>query len=212
MKTVRRVAGLAALLSVVGCASTKQSVASEPPDPSQEEAVAAARPHFSVVESKEGGFRVDFPFPAEEQRSEQDTSAGSLTLHTFVATDPEQRTAWYVSYTDFPADSVARVEPGDVLARASKGAVELLGATDVSMRTLNLDGVPGQEVTAVTGDNVLRGRFYMVGPRLYQQFLIHPSGQPPQDAERFFSSFRLDPEATQALGGSGKPRPTDEHF
>lgn len=199
MKTMRRVAGLAALLSLVGCASQKASAPSDSTVARREQPAREAR----LVESKEGGFSVRFPFPVEEERSEQSTSAGPLTLHTFVATDPEQRTAYYVSYTDFPIDAASRIDPQDVLARASLGAVDSLGATDVTSRPLVLDGIPGQEVTATAGASALRGRFYMIGPRLYQQLLIHPAGQPPADAEQFFSSFRVDPEAAQALGGSG---------
>jgi hypothetical protein len=214
MKMVRSVAGLAALLSLVGCASTKPSVASDstaarPPAPAPERSASASA---NVIQSKEGGFRVEFPFSVQEERSEQTTSAGPLTLHTYVATDPLQTTAYYVSYTDFPVEAVARIDPGDVIARASLGAVDTLGATDVSTRALDLGGIPGQEVTATTGGNVMRGRFYMVGPRLYQQLLIHPVGQPPPDVDQFFSSFQVDPEAAQALGGSGRPRPEDDHF
>lgn len=212
MKTVRGVAGLAALVSLVGCASSKPAVAPDPAAARLQASAPERRVSVNVIESKEGGFSVQFPFPVQEERSEQPTSAGPLTLHTFVATDPAQTTAWYVSYTDFPADAVAMVDPGDVVARASLGAVDVLGATDVSTRTLNLDGIPGQEVTAITGGNVMRGRFYMVGPRLYQQLLIHPVGQPPADVEGFFSSFQVDPEAVQALGGSGRPEPREEHF
>ena len=212
MKTVRRVAGLAALVSLVGCASSKPSVASDSTAARPQAPAPERQASVNLIESKEGGFSVQFPFPVQEERSEQATSAGPLTLHTFVATDPAQTTAWYVSYTDFPVDAVARVDPGDVIARASLGAVDTLGATDVSTRTLDLDGIPGQEVTATTGGNVMRGRFYMVGPRLYQQLLIHPVGQPPADVDRFFSSFQVDPEAAQALGGSGRPQPQEEHF
>jgi hypothetical protein len=203
MKTMRRVVGLMALLSLVGCASQKASVP-ESTVARREHPAPMAQVQAQVMESKEGGFRVHFPFPVEEERSEQSTSAGPLTLHTYVATDPEQRTAYYVSYTDFPVEAASRVDPQEVLARASIGAVDSLGATDVTSKPLMIDGIPGQEVTATAGNSALRGRFYMVGPRLYQQLLIHPAGQPPEDADQFFSSFRVDPEMAQALGGSGR--------
>jgi hypothetical protein len=208
MKKLRCVAGLAALLSLVGCASSKSAVAPEsaavPRERGAPQAQAPAPAH--VVESKEGGFSVQFPFPVQEEHSEQATSAGPLTLHTYVATDPDQHAAYYLSYTDFPPEAVARVDANEVVARASIGAVDSLGATDVSSRAVVLNGIPGQEVTATAGGHMLRGRFFMVGPRLYQQLLIHPSGESPQGAERFFSSFHMDPEAAQAIGGSGKPQ------
>lgn len=206
MKMLRGVAGLAALLSLVGCASSKSAVAPESAAVPRERAAPSAQASkTNVVESKEGGFTVQFPFPVQEERSQQDTSAGPLTLHTYVATDPEQHAAYYLSYTDFPPDAVARVDSREVVARASLGAVDSLGATDVSSRAVVLDGIPGQEVTATAGGHMLRGRFFMVGPRLYQQLLIHPAGEKPEGAERFFSSFRMDPEAAQAIGGSGRP-------
>jgi hypothetical protein len=207
MKTMRRVVGLMALLSLVGCASQK---AAAPDSPMARREQPAPDATARVVESREGGFSIHFPFPVEEERSEQATSAGPLTLHTYVATDPEQRTAYYVSYTDFPVEAAMRVDPQEVLARASLGAVDSLGATDVTSKPLMLDGIPGQEVTATAGTSSLRGRFYMVGPRLYQLLLIHPAGEPPLDADQFFSSFRVDPDAAQALGGSGRPTEAEQ--
>ncbi|MCP3143095.1 hypothetical protein [Pyxidicoccus xibeiensis] len=195
MKTLRRVAPLAALLSLGACASRQQVPPTTPaPAPSQ----AAA----SVVQSTEGGFSVAIPGPVSEERRSQATEVGEVTLHTFIAVRPEADTAYYVSYTDFPAAAVSQADPRDVVARASHGALEALGATGLSSRPLMLEGFPGWEVEGVSGPRHLRGRFFLVGPRLYQQLLLHPEGKPPQDAERFFESFRLDPRVTAMLTGA----------
>lgn len=199
MKTLRRVASLAALLALGGlgaCASRQQAptVSSPPAAPSQDAA--------SVVQSTEGGFSVAIPGPVSEERRSQTTEVGEVTLHTFIAVRPEADTAYYVSYTDFPAAAVAQADPRDVVARASHGALEALGATGLASRPLMMEGFPGWEVEGVSGPRHLRGRFFLVGPRLYQQLLLHPDGQPPEDADRFFESFKLDPQVTAMLTGA----------
>ncbi|WNZ61978.1 hypothetical protein QEG98_40165 [Myxococcus sp. MxC21-1] len=197
MKTPRRAAPLAALLALGGlgaCASRQQA----PTAAAKPEAPRAAEP---VVRSTEGGFSVAIPGPVSEERRSQETDVGAVTLHTFVAVRPEVDTAYYVSYTDFPAAAVSQADPRDVVARASHGALEALGATGLSARPLVLSGFPGWEVEGVSGPRHLRGRFFLVGPRLYQQLLLHPEGKPPQDADRFFESFQLDPQVAAMLMG-----------
>ncbi|MFP2964143.1 hypothetical protein ACLEPN_42150 [Myxococcus sp. 1LA] len=197
MKTLRRVAPLAALLALGGlgaCASRQQA----PTAAVKPEAPQAAEP---VVQSTEGGFSVAIPGPVSEERRSQETDVGAVTLHTFIAVRPEVDTAYYVSYTDFPAAAVSQADPRDVVARASHGALEALGATGLSAKPLELSGFPGWEVEGVSGPRHLRGRFFLVGPRLYQQLLLHPEGKPPQDADRFFESFQLDPQVAAMLTG-----------
>ncbi|MCY1018639.1 hypothetical protein [Pyxidicoccus sp. MSG2] len=198
MKTLRRVAPLAALLALGGlgaCASHQQGpAAATPPAPKQDAA--------TVIQSTEGGFAVAIPGPVSEERRSQTTEVGEVTLHTFIAVRPEADTAYYVSYTDFPAAAVAQADPRDVVARASHGALEALGATGLASRPLMMDGFPGWEVEGVSGPRHLRGRFFLVGPRLYQQLLLHPDGKPPHDADSFFESFKLDPQVTAMLTGA----------
>jgi len=199
MKTLRRVAPLAALLSLGGlgaCASRQQAPAAAKPE--------APQPAAAVVQSTEGGFSVAIPGPVSEERRSQETDVGAVTLHTFISVRPDVDTAYYVSYTDFPPAAVSQADPRDVVARASLGALEALGATGLSSRPLTLNGFPGWEVEGVSGPRHLRGRFLLVGPRLYQQLLLHPEGKPPQDADHFFESFQLDPQVAAML--TGEPR------
>ncbi|MCE9671725.1 hypothetical protein LY474_28345 [Myxococcus stipitatus] len=197
MKISRRVAPLVILLSAGGlgaCASRQQA----PAEPSAQAAVTPA----TVVQSTEGGFSVSLPGPVSEERRTQVTEVGEVTLHTFIAVRPEADTAYYVSYTDFPAAAVQQADPRDVVSRASLGALEALGATGVSSRPLTLEGFPGWEVEGVSGPRRLRGRFFLVGHRLYQQLLLHPEGRIPQDADGFFASFKLDPQMAAMLTGA----------
>ncbi|AKF84267.1 hypothetical protein MFUL124B02_41470 [Myxococcus fulvus 124B02] len=196
MKNSRRVAPLAILLSVggLGACASRQTAPEAPVAPSATSA--------SVVQSTEGGFSVALPGPVSEERRSQLTDVGEVTLHTFIAERKESSTAYYVSYTDFPASAVSQAKPSDVVSRASMGALEALGATGVSSRPLTLEGFPGWEVEGISGPRRLKGRFYLVGPRLYQQLLLHPEGQPPADAEAFFESFRLDPQVAAMLSGA----------
>ncbi|MCY1046830.1 hypothetical protein OV208_36335 [Corallococcus sp. bb12-1] len=194
MKISRRAVPLAALLVLGGCAGRTQSA---PPEAAAEPVQAPP----AVVQSTEGGFSVAFPGPVTEERRVQPTDVGEVTLHTFIAARTAEDTAYYVSYTDFPPAAVAQVDPRDVVSRASQGALEALGATGISAKPVQMDGgFPGQEVGGLSGPRRLRGRFFMVGPRLYQQLLLHPDGRPPKDADRFFDSFRLDPTVAGRLG------------
>ncbi|WP_244224930.1 hypothetical protein [Corallococcus sicarius] len=194
MKNSRRAVPLAALLVLGGCAGRTQSA---PP-------AAAAEPVQAppaVVQSTEGGFSVAFSGPVTQEKRVQPTDVGEVTLHTFISARAEDDTAYYVSYTDFPPAAVAQVDPRSVVDRASQGALEALGATAISAKPLQMEGgFPGQEVGGLSGPRRLRGRFFMVGPRLYQQLLLHPEGRPPQDADRFFDSFHLDPTVASRLG------------
>ncbi len=196
MKILRRVAPLTALLALGACASRQQAAADTAPAPT------SAKTATSVMQSTEGGFSVAIPAPVSEERRSQATEVGEVTLHTFIAVRPEADTAYYVSYTDFPPASVSHADPRDVVARASHGALEALGATGLASRPLTLDGFPGWEVEGVSGPRKLRGRFFLVGPRLYQQLLLHPDGKPPHDADGFFESFKLDPQVTAMLTGA----------
>ncbi|RYZ42554.1 MAG: hypothetical protein EOO71_07470 [Myxococcaceae bacterium] len=196
MKISRRAVPLAALLVLGGCAGRTQSA---PPEAAAEPVQAPP----AVVQSTEGGFSVAFPGPVTEERRVQPTDVGEVTLHTFIAARTAEDTAYYVSYTDFPPAAVAQVDPRDVVNRASQGALEALGATGISAKPVQMDGgFPGQEVGGLSGPRRLRGRFFMVGPRLYQQLLLHPDGRPPKDADRFFDSFRLDPSVAGRLGNA----------
>ncbi|MCP3062772.1 hypothetical protein LXT21_28700 [Myxococcus sp. K38C18041901] len=198
MKNSRRVAPLAILLSVGGLLGACASRQTAPEAPVAPSAAASA----SVVQSTEGGFSVALPGPVSEERRSQLTDVGEVTLHTFIAERKEASTAYYVSYTDFPASAVSQAKPSDVVSRASMGALEALGATGVSSRPLTLEGFPGWEVEGISGPRRLKGRFFLVGPRLYQQLLLHPEGKPPADAEAFFESFRLDPQVAAMLSGA----------
>ncbi|WP_255442345.1 hypothetical protein [Corallococcus sp. Z5C101001] len=200
MKRSCRAMPLAALLVLGGCVGRTQSA----PPVSAEEPVQAAPP--AVIQSTEGGFSVAFPGPVTEERRVQPTDVGEVTLHTFISARTQEDTAYYVSYTDFPPAAVAQVSPRDVVDRASQGALEALGATGVTAKPLEMEGgFPGQEVGGVSGPRRLRGRFFMVGPCLYQQLLLHPEGRPPKDADRFFDSFRLDPGVAGRLGARTPP-------
>lgn len=196
MKRSHRAMPLAAALLVLGgCAGRTHT---EPPASSAE---PVREIPSSVVQSREGGFSVTFPGPVTEERRVQPTDVGEVTLHTFIAARTQEDTAYYVSYTDFPLAAVAQVSPRDVVDRASQGALEALGATAITAKPLEMEGgFPGQEVGGLSGQRRLRGRFFMVGPRLYQQLLLHPEGRAPQDADRFFDSFRLDPAVAVKLG------------
>jgi hypothetical protein len=188
MPLPRRATGLIALLFLAACASTKPAATP-----------ASSAPHTTLLTSKEGGFSVQLPGPVAEGRRPQPTSLGELMLHTFIAADPSGETAYFISYTDFAEGDIMSASAREVLERASRSAVQALGGTGISQRPLTLDGFPGEEVGAVAGPRALVARFYLVGPRLYQQLLIYPQGQMPVEAETFFSSFRLDPVVAARL-------------
>lgn len=184
MTPLSRATGLLALLLLAACAST-------PP--------AASAPAASLLHSKEGGFSVEVPGAVTSGQRAQPTGLGDLRLHTFVATDATDGAAYYVSYTDFPDDSILPTSARELLRQVSRATVASWRGTRVTSRELLLDGFPGEEVGAVVGTSALVARFYLVGPRLYQQILVYPREQMPAEAERFFTSFRLDPTVAAGL-------------
>ena len=155
----------------------------------------APRPFRSPM----GGFSVQLPYAPTEEQSEQATGTGDVVTHTFTASDPLETTAYFLSYTDFPPEALAQTTPAQLLENAARAGAESLGAAQVSARPVTLEGFPGQEVRASAEGRELRGRVYLVGHRLYQQLLLHPAGAPPAEAERYFSSFALDPQVTRTL-------------
>ena len=189
------------LLLLTACAGarpqTRTEEAKPPAVPSA--TVATPEPPRPPFRSAEGGFSVQLPAAPRVEQSEQATGTGDVLTHTFTASDPTETTAYFVSYTDFPDEALAQTTPERLLESAARAGAESLGTEEVSVSPLTLSGFPGQEVHARAEGRELHGRVYLVGHRLYQQLLLHPVGAPPSDAERYFSSFTLDPQVTRTL-------------
>ena len=188
------------LLVLCACAGARSQARPEAaPSPTPAPAPAPTPAQTPPFRSPMGGFSVQLPYAPTEEQSEQATGTGDVVTHTFTASDPLETTAYFLSYTDFPPEALAQTTPAQLLENAARAGAESLGAAQVSARPITLDGFPGQEVRASSEGRELRGRVYLVGHRLYQQLLLHPAGAPPAEAERYFSSFALDPQVTRTL-------------
>jgi hypothetical protein len=188
------------LLVLTACAGARAPArpdAAPPPPPSAPQLPAPPDPE--PFRSAEGGFSVKLSYAPAEEQSEQATGTGDVLTHTFTASDPAETTAYFLSYTDFPPETLAQTTPAQLLESAARAGAESLGTEQVSVAPISLAGFPGQEVRARAEGRELRGRVYLVGHRLYQQLLLHPAGAPPADAERYFQSFALDPKVTRTL-------------
>ena len=145
--------------------------------------------------SEQGGFSIQLPGEPDVETDRVPTGAGEVDLHLYVV-ETEEKTAYFVSYTDYPRSVVSKSDPYRILAGAREATIRAQNGTLNSLYRLRLRDHPGMEFMAdvvVGGRNaVLWARSYMVGRRLYQTFVMAYKGREPfEEMERFFRSFRL---------------------
>jgi len=145
--------------------------------------------------SEDGGFSILLPVQPEAQTETVATGAGEIDLNLFIA-ETEEKTAYFVSYADYPRSAVSEADPYAILAGARDATLKAQNGRPRSDYRLRLGGHPGIEFTAdveVGGrEAVLWARNYLVGSRLYQTFAMAYRGREPyEEMERFFHSFRV---------------------
>lgn len=143
-----------------------------------------------------GGFTISVPGVAEENRQSVDTIVGTLEVVTYlVDTEP---VGYFVGYLDVP--QVALQDGPDALIDGGRtGAIgNLEGSTLISESDLTVEGYPANEFVASftlegkADAGIAKGRYILVGTRLYQVFVLakKDAGQ-SEEIDRFISSFEL---------------------
>ena len=155
-------------------------------------------PGWQELTIPEGGFRVLMQGAPRVETNSMETPVGKITGHLYSveATDA----AFGVGYSDFPAEIVRATTPRQLFTVVREGWVKRIqgtlqgDGTDIKLESK----YPGMEIIAwgkLDGrDAYLRGRFYLVGDRLYQLIVFGTkSAMPVSDINHFLGSFKLTP-------------------
>ncbi|HKB57728.1 MAG TPA: hypothetical protein VKC51_09070 [Lacunisphaera sp.] len=140
-----------------------------------------------------GRFAVDMPQPVKRDTSEINSGLGKGIMHLF-SNDGPNSTAYILSYNDYPAGSIAKLDREKVYGDIIKGVVDSLKGVVRSNVAHKLGDAAGHEYILVNEKDkfVSRTRCYFVGDRLYQIMYLGPIGtENSKEALRFLDSFRL---------------------
>lgn len=141
-----------------------------------------------------GRFAVDIALPVKRSNAEADSGLGKTVLH-LLTHDGENSTGFILGYNDYPAGSIAKLDPdktydniiNGVVGNFKGGVLRTKGAHtlgDATGREYFLDSEPLKLVGRV--------RCYLVGDRLYQIMYLGPPGtENGAEALHFLDSFRL---------------------
>ncbi len=146
--------------------------------------------------SDSGKFSVQVPKPLAESVQTTDTQSGKMQQHVFTA--DVGKTTYLVAYVDYPSESV-KGDPQNVINLAIMDAVTNVTGQLVSTKDITVQGNPGKEIFlesfAQDGQAVhTKGRFFMVGNRLYQVMGLANRGEADFTAiDSFLNSFKILP-------------------
>ena len=165
------------------------------------------------VSIPDGGFRILMQGDPRLEKTELETPIGKITAYWYSMDAKDA--AFGVGYSDYPVEIVRNAPPRQLFAIVRESWIKRIGGTlQGDGRDIKLeDKYPGMEFIAsgkLEGrDAYLRGRFYLVGDRLYQVIVFgNKSAMPVSDINQFLGSFKLVPrqETVTIDTGSGKTR------
>lgn len=172
-------------LLLAGCAGRKPAAPAPttPPTP-------ALKPYTSNA----GRFTVLLPGRPIIQVRTFKVPGGKMDVHLFTA-EEGNHASYVVSYYDF-AVSTANVDPREVAASATQGAVKSVGGAVRHVADIAIQGYIGREVEAEVSKGpglLMRGRAVLVQQRVYMLYILWPKSEAsgPNRATRFLNSFRV---------------------
>ncbi len=145
--------------------------------------------------SKEGGFRIGFPFPPEEKAQQVPSPIGPIATHFFQVAKGD--VDYVVSYSDYPSQ-IAQSDPDQVLDGAANGALGgFQGSKLLKKQDRKIGQVPGKEfefsyTDRGGADGLGRTRLYLSGTRMYSVSIAGPKAAVASSSDGFFRSFALD--------------------
>lgn len=155
--------------------------------PSASQFSGVTLPYISITfTSPDGSFSIGMPGQPTASSQTATTTAGPIEIHLFEYSPADQKTAYVVSYNDYPAGAVG--EPQGTLDGAVQGAITNSKATLVQSHAIDLGGVPGRDYTATVQGGSLHGHIYLKGLRLYQVLV---AGSDLLNAVAFLNSFAI---------------------
>lgn len=162
-------------------------------------AAGCGGPSWQDFTVQDGGFRVLMRGEVHYDKRELDTPVGKIVAHMYSIEFKDS--VFGVGYSDYPPQMVRSMTPRrlfmavrDTWVRRIEGRLEGDGI-DIRLDKRH----PGMEVVAwgkVKGRNAyLKGRFYLVGDRLYQIVIFgNRDSMPLADINHFLASFKLVPQ------------------
>lgn len=204
---------MALVVAVVGCKRAKESVDEDLSSGRKPVAVAGGTvgggqthatdddsPKGARLDSKVGGFRVDFPIGTPiptEALVTLNSAVGPLVLHNFMQESAKETLG--ASYSDYPPGHVASVGGAAlVLRNVQTGALANMYATLDRESETTRDGRVARDFTFIIAGAVPveygRQLALLDRDRLYQLMYLTAGGKDDVDAPRvraFFDSFRV---------------------
>ncbi|QDE71489.1 hypothetical protein BHS05_33240 [Myxococcus xanthus] len=164
--------------------STIEEVANE----GGEETPAVA---FNVMDAPEG-FTVKLPGPPPQaQRSEAalPKRTDKATLVTYAAN--EGGVSYIVNAVDYPEAFVATVPAEALINGGIQGIAGQVGGELKSSEDITLDGYPGKAYMLASPSGEVKGRSFLVGPRVYNLITVYNAGIGAPGADEFLTSLTL---------------------
>jgi hypothetical protein len=144
-----------------------------------------------------GGFSVSMPGTPERRHDFAQHDSGTIETNVYTLLLPEGG-FYTVADAALPPGVDTKGGAEAVLDSACDRIVDSASARLVTKQTIFLNGRPGRQLeavvpeSAVAGGGTMRGRVYLVGPKLYQLIAVVPKPATTTGAvDRFLDSFVL---------------------
>ncbi|HEU0015454.1 MAG TPA: hypothetical protein VFQ45_17320 [Longimicrobium sp.] len=175
-----RLPGYALLILLFSLFPAARSVAAQAPD--------------SVAEIGAGeGFRARIPGGAVVARDSTVYPGGKVLLRVRW-TSPLDHPMYHVEFTEYPAGSLGRFPPAQILKESVERLAGISKGTVTESREMRLGSYPGLAFT-ITGENgentEVRGRYFVVGERLYTIYVLFAPSVGAPHLQAFLDSFQL---------------------
>jgi hypothetical protein len=147
---------------------------------------------------REGKFTAKFPIAPDETVK----SAGGVTAHIFIGDYEKGKGVFMVTYSDLPPEVLKAPKPEQVLESSEKGLTDKSekGLTEFFKVKITKSGpalfgpkkYPAREIAADREELSIRGTIVLVGPRLYQVFVLGSKEfMTNKAADDFLASFAI---------------------
>lgn len=151
---------------------------------------------WSPFSSASGHFTVDVPVKPALTTAKDSTPVGQITEYTYTSDAANE--SFTVNYQDLPGLAVFFGGSGRIYSGARDGFLKDAAGTLVSFTKIKLNNHNGMQLLynapAAAGKPAQQGKvqMYLVGHRLYVVAASWPQGASSADADRFFSSFKIN--------------------
>jgi hypothetical protein len=144
--------------------------------------------------SVEGGFSVTLPAEPKGNKIILDTEVGRTYLNLYLLNRKDDKFAYSVGYVDYPPELFQKKSIIQILNDARDSAARNIQGVLTSESEVSIKQYPGREIVieAFKGQVIVKGKFFLVGNRLYQ--LMATTGKKFADSyniKRFLDSFEL---------------------